>query len=197
MNERNKYEVLYTELLDRGDQLHQSNKRRIRRGIVVLIILPVILDAIRLLTDSDKVVFLIIWILIMFVVSAYLISIEYLDSAIEKTLRDVTDTEAEFDGLLPKPELRRGDLHERIREIIEERLAERLHEAENRAAEEAKEVEAAAEIAEAEEAMEELRETASAEIIAAMKEAFDSGKGSSSPAPEDRADGGSGKEDEK
>lgn len=115
-----RYEALYTELLDRGDQLHEANKRRIRRGIVFLIILPVILDAIRLMTDSDKVVFLIIWIIIMFVMSAYLISIEYLDSAIENTLQDVTDTEADFDGLVPKPGLPVGDLHERIRERLGE-----------------------------------------------------------------------------
>ena len=120
------YEELYTELLDRGDQLHSSNKRRIRRGIVFLIILPVVLDFIRWITDSDKVVFLIIWIMIMFVVSAYLISIEYLDSAIESTLKDVTDTEAEFDDLLPRPDLRRTDLHERIVARIAERRAERV-----------------------------------------------------------------------
>ena len=115
-----RYEALYTELLDRGDQLHEGNKRRIRRGIIFLIALPVVLDFIRVVTDSDKVVFLIIWIFIMFAASAFLIGVEYLDSAIEKTLKDVTDTEANFDGLLPKPDLQVGDLHERIRERIDE-----------------------------------------------------------------------------
>ncbi len=123
-----RYEALYTELLDRGDQLHEGNKRRIRRGVLLLIILPFVLNFIRLITDSDKVVFLIIWIFIMFIVSAYLISIEYLDSAIEKTLKDVTDTEENFDGLVPKPELQVADLHERIRERIGELREDRLDE---------------------------------------------------------------------
>lgn len=114
-----KYEALYTELLDRGDQLHESNKKRIRMGLILLIVLPFILASIRWITDSDKVVFLIIWILLMFILSAYLISVEYIDSAIEKTLRDVTDSEAEFDGLLPRPELPRYDLHELIRSRID------------------------------------------------------------------------------
>ena len=124
-NDRN-YEELYTELLGRGEMLHESNKRRIRRGIITLVILPFILEFIRWITDSDKVVFLIIWILIMFVLSAYLISIEYLDYTVEETLKDVTDIEADFDGLLPRPELRRGDLHERISERFAELKAQRL-----------------------------------------------------------------------
>lgn len=120
------YEELYTELLGRGEMLHESNKRRIRRGLVILVILPFILEFIRWITDSDKVVFLIIWILIMFVLSAYLISIEYLDYTVEETLKDVTDIEADFDGLLPKPELRRADLHERISARFAELRAQRL-----------------------------------------------------------------------
>ncbi len=120
------YEELYTELLGRGEMLHESNKRRIRRGIIILVILPVILEFIRWMTDSDKVVFLIIWILIMFVLSAYLISIEYLDYTVEETLKDVTDIEADFDGLLPRPELRRGDLHERINERFAALRAQRF-----------------------------------------------------------------------
>ena len=118
-----RYEELYSELLGRGEQLHESNKKRIRRGIGVLIALPFILYFILWMTDSDKVVFLLIWVLIMFVVSAYLISIEYLDSSVEKTLRDVIDAEEEFDELLPH-----SDLQEKIRERIAERRLERMSE---------------------------------------------------------------------
>ena len=205
VNNNRKYEELYTELLGRGEMLHQSNKKRIRRGIIILIILPFVLEFIRWMTDSDKVVFLIIWIIIMFVLSAYLISIEYLDYTIEETLRDVTDTEADFGELLPRPELRRGDLHERIRERFTELRAQRLAAEETRIADmtgrlaapdpavdeseahseaettvrpdERMEIEDAVEqleeVREAEAAMEELQETVPAEIIAAMKEAFD------------------------
>lgn len=191
VNSNRKYEELYTELLGRGEMLHQSNKKRIRRGIIILIILPFVLEFIRWMTDSDKVVFLIIWIIIMFVLSAYLISIEYLDYTIEETLRDVTDTEADFGELLPRPELRRGDLHERIRERFTELREQRLAAADPAVDEseahleaettvrpdERMEIEDAVEqleeVREAEAAMEELQETVPAEIIAAMKEAFD------------------------
>lgn len=208
VNNNRKYEELYTELLGRGEMLHQSNKKRIRRGIIILIILPFVLEFIRWMTDSDKVVFLIIWIIIMFVLSAYLISIEYLDYTVEETLRDVTDTEADFGELLPRPELRRGDLHERIRARFAELREQRLEAEETRIADMAGRLAAAGttgneseetaetaevkdaerseesmelmdameqleEVREAEEAMEELQETVPAEIIAAMKEAFD------------------------
>ena len=192
-----KYEELYTELLGRGEMLHESNKRRIRRGLIILVILPVVLEFIRWMTDSDKVVFLIIWIIIMFVLSAYLISIEYLDYSIEETLRDVTDTEADFDGLLPRRELRRGDLHGWIRARFTEMREEGYEDEDDDDDDEESEDERmtvsdkkpalapdvtlvldnvmaqADEVKEAEAAMEELNETVPAEIITAMKEAFD------------------------
>ena len=155
----NKYEALYTELLAKGEGLHENNKKRIRIAFIVMIILPVVLDVIRWITDSDKIVFLIIWVFIMFAVAAYLISIEYIDSQVEEVLREVTDSEEGFDDLLSRPENRRIDLHERIRARIESRRGRDAAETD--------------ELAEAEEAMEELRETAPDEIITALKEAFD------------------------
>lgn len=174
----NKYEALYTELLAKGEGLHENNKKRIRIAFIVMIILPVVLDVIRWITDSDKIVFLIIWVFIMFVVAAYLISIEYIDSQVEEVLREVTDSEEGFDDLLSRPENRRIDLHERIRARIESRRGSRDAAAgSDGMSDAATEAEAVAaeidELAEAEEAMEELRETAPDEIITALKEAFD------------------------
>ena len=55
----------------------------------------------------------------MFIISAYLISVEYLDDSVQKTLEEVTDRESDFDESLPRgPGM---DLQKRI----EARLAER------------------------------------------------------------------------
>ena len=113
-----KYEQLYTQLLERGEMLHENNKKRIRRGLIFLVILPVILGLILWITGSSKIVFLIIWILCMFATCAYLISIEYLDDSVQKTLTEVTDWEADFDALLPHASAE--ELQERIRMRIEE-----------------------------------------------------------------------------
>jgi len=128
----NRYEALYTQLLERGMDLHMNNKRRIRVALIVLVLLPVILDIIRNLTESDKVLFLIIWVICMFAVCIYLISIEYIDDTVKKTLEEVTDREADFDVLFVDGEkieekiaARHDRIQRRIRSLREERIARR------------------------------------------------------------------------
>ena len=94
------YEELYMRLRERAEEMHSNNKKRIRTGLIVLGLIPVVLIIMRLLTDSDRVVFLIIWILCTFAVCIYLITIEYIDDSLEKTLEEVTEREADFDELL-------------------------------------------------------------------------------------------------
>ncbi len=107
-----RYEELYQQLLERGLDMHLHNKRRIRNGMILLLLLPVILGVILWVTGSDKIVFLIIWVLCMFALSIYLITIEYIDDSVEKTLEEVTDREADFGVLFPGTE----QLGERISE---------------------------------------------------------------------------------
>ena len=124
-----RYEALYTQLLERGLDLHMNNKRRIRNGIIVLLLLPLILGIILKVTDSDKIVFLMIWVICMFVISIYLITIEYIDDSVQKTLGDVTERETEFDGLFvgtEQLEERITERHERIREKIQAQIESRL-----------------------------------------------------------------------
>ena len=96
----NRYEQLYEELRSRAKSLHQRNKRMIKHGSIGMIVLPIGLFIIRWLTDSDKMVFLLVWILCLFALAAFLIGVEYLDSRIQKALREMTDREEEFDNLL-------------------------------------------------------------------------------------------------
>ena len=55
-------DVLYGKLLMYAEQVHQDNKRRIKNGLISLIVIPFVLVGILLLTDSSRIVFLIIWI---------------------------------------------------------------------------------------------------------------------------------------
>jgi hypothetical protein len=116
-----RYEALYTQLLERGMDMHVNNKRRIRSGLILLLLLPFILGIIRMLTQSDKIVFLIIWVFCMFVICIYLITIEYIDDTLQKTLEEVTDREAKFDDLIVdsgKLEEMISGRRERILELI-------------------------------------------------------------------------------
>ena len=121
--DRNNYEELYTTLLDRGEQLHENNKKRIRVGIILMIILPFVLEFIRQMTRSDKVFFLVIWIICMFVISALLITVEYIDSTVEGALREAVDKDTEFDELLHHPELPHYELPEiQLSDIVKARV---------------------------------------------------------------------------
>ena len=111
----NRYEQLYTEMWEYTEQLHRRNKSRIKYGTIVLILLPLILGLIRWLTDSDKTFFLLIWVFCMFLLSAYLIGVEYLDHSVQKKMEKLTDHEAGFSNLI-EVDQKRSEVREKIRE---------------------------------------------------------------------------------
>lgn len=112
-----RYEKLYAELLTQTELLHQSNKRRIRRGLWGLLAMPVGLAVLLWLTNSSRIVFLLVWVLGMFLLSAYLITVEYLDHKVMRAMEGVSHAELDFDELL---ELERP-IHDRIVERREAR----------------------------------------------------------------------------
>lgn len=129
------YEELFNRLLERGNTLHASNKKRIRIGLIFLAVFTVGMIAIRYMTDSDRATFLIIWVIGMFAISIYLIGIEYIDNSIARTLEDVTEMDAGWDELIPDSETVRGRVQGRIddrRDEMKERLNERRSELEDR-----------------------------------------------------------------
>lgn len=115
-----RYEELYNRLLERGVALHENNKKRIRIGLIFLIVFTVLMILIRMMTDSDRVVFMILWVVGMFAASIYLISVEYIDDSIRKTLEEVSDREADFGELLPDTEQVREKVQSRIQEKQEQ-----------------------------------------------------------------------------
>ena len=75
----NRYEQLYQEMVTQAAALHKRNKKRIKVSIIIMLLLPFLLAGIRWMTDSDKMVFLVIWVICMFALAAYMIGIAYLD----------------------------------------------------------------------------------------------------------------------
>ena len=102
-------DVLYGKLLMYAEQVHQDNKRRIKNGLISLIVIPFVLVGILLLTDSSRIVFLIICIACMFVVAAYLLYIAYSDWMLQATINELSRDElGEFDSLITVKTPRRG-----------------------------------------------------------------------------------------
>lgn len=109
----NNTDVLYGKLLMYAEQLHQDNKRRIRHGLISLFVIPFVLLIIMLLTDSSRIVFLLIWIFCMFIVAAFLIFIAYFDNQLQATLNELSRCElGEFDSLINVNVKRRPLRHE-------------------------------------------------------------------------------------
>ena len=85
-----------------------DNRRRIRNGMRMLLVVTVGLMLLMFLAQGNKVFTLMLWIFSMFAVAAYLIAVEYADYELQKKLEQITQMELESMGaLLELPELPR------------------------------------------------------------------------------------------
>ena len=108
MTTEREYQELYDRLLDEVRTLHRNNRRRIRNGMRMLLVVTVGLMLLMFLAQGNKVFTLMLWIFSMFAVAAYLIAVEYADYELQKKLEQVTQMELESMGaLLELPELPR------------------------------------------------------------------------------------------
>ena len=106
MTTKREYQELYDRLLDEVRTLHKNNRRRIRNGMRMLLVVTVGLMLLMFLAQGNKVFTLMLWIFSMFAVAAYLIAVEYADYELQKKLEQITQMEQESMGaLLELPEL--------------------------------------------------------------------------------------------
>ena len=68
---------------------HKHNKDRIKYGIIAMIIIPIVFLILLFAVKSSKVVFLVMWIASLFIISGYLIAIEYKDYNMSENLKDI------------------------------------------------------------------------------------------------------------
>ena len=106
MDKKEKYEQMYELLLDYEQKAHEKNQKRIRIGLRCILIIPWIFLALLFWTNSNKVIFLILWIVSLFCIAAYLLSVEYMDFYLQEKLDELNVSECE-DSLEAK-----GDEHE-------------------------------------------------------------------------------------
>ncbi len=82
-----RFEEMYQKLIDYEQQIHAKNQTRIKIGLRCIILIPLIFLILLFWTDSNKVVFLILWIASLFALAVYLIGVEYMDYNLQETLR--------------------------------------------------------------------------------------------------------------
>ena len=106
MSKEKEYHELYDRLMAEVAALHRSNRRRIRSGMRMLVVVTVGLMLLMFLAEGNKVFTLMLWIAAMFGVASYLIAVEYADYELQKKVEQITQMEQESLGaLLELPEL--------------------------------------------------------------------------------------------
>jgi len=100
MEGKNKYEEMYEKLVLYEQKMHESNQKKIRIGLKCIWIIPLIFLFLLFWTESNKVVFLILWIVSLFGIAVYLILVEYSDYNLQEKLSEITNEEREPEALL-------------------------------------------------------------------------------------------------
>ena len=98
-----KYSQLYQALLQKVLQFHSGNQRRIRKGMLSLLLVPLAFLVLLFLSDGSRVIFLLLWIVSMFGIAAYLIAVEYVDYEMQNKVKKITQKEVELDQLMALP----------------------------------------------------------------------------------------------
>lgn len=98
-----KYSQLYQALLQEVLQFHSGNQRRIRKGMLSLLLVPLVFLVLLFLSEGSRVIFLLLWIMSMFGIAAYLIAVEYIDYEMQNKVKKIAKKEVELDQLTPLP----------------------------------------------------------------------------------------------
>ena len=72
---------------------HKRKKDRIKYGIIAMLVIPIIFLTLLFVVNSSKVIFLVMWIASLFIISGYLIAIEYKDYNMTENLKDIVGNE--------------------------------------------------------------------------------------------------------
>lgn len=89
MNEYKKFQEMYEKLMDYESSLHEINQKRIKIGLRCIYIIPLIFLVLLFITDSSKIIFLVLWIASLFGIAIYLIGVEYVDYKLQEKMNEI------------------------------------------------------------------------------------------------------------
>ena len=75
----NQKEEMYDKFIDLQREVHAKNQKKIRVGLKVNLLLPLIFLALSFFSDRSKLAFLVLWIVSLFGIAFYLLYVEYMD----------------------------------------------------------------------------------------------------------------------
>ncbi len=100
MADEKKYEDIYNKLVDYEQSIHTKNQERIRIGLKINILLPLVFLILSFAISSAKLVFLILWIISLFGIAGYLMYVEYSDYKLMNQMADIGITEKREESLI-------------------------------------------------------------------------------------------------
>lgn len=126
MNHEDKLEEMYGMFMDYQQKLHEQNQKKIRIGLKVNILLPLVFLIISFLSKGSKLIFLILWIVSLFGIAFYLLYVEFTDHKVQEKMKEfgILDEEHEktalIGGLVVEGEAAVSEKMDQIDEKIDE-----------------------------------------------------------------------------
>lgn len=95
-------EIVYEKFIELQQQVHQQNQKKIRVGLKINILLPLVFLVISFISNRSKLVFLVLWIVSLFGIAFYLLYVEYTDFKLQEQLMElgIMEKEAEAQALI-------------------------------------------------------------------------------------------------
>lgn len=82
-------QIIFNKMLDYYTQSHRKNKKRIRVGMVCMLVIPLIFLMLMFTMNSSKIVYLVFWIISLFALCTYLIAVEYMDYNLQERMKEL------------------------------------------------------------------------------------------------------------
>lgn len=96
--------------------IHERNKKRIKAGMICMIIIPMFFMILMFAMNSSKIIYLVLWIVSLFALCVYLIAVEYMDYNLKEHIKDIGIDEHKLDEIIGPDVIKQDldDVKERI-----------------------------------------------------------------------------------
>ena len=81
-------QLIFNKMLEYYTESHK-NKKRIRVGMICMIVIPLIFLMLMFTMNSSKIVYLVFWIISLFALCTYLIAVEYMDYNLQERMKEL------------------------------------------------------------------------------------------------------------
>ena len=90
--------------------IHEKNQKRIKTGMICMLVIPVVFLILLFTMQSSKIVYLVLWIVSLFILCGYLIAVEYSDYSLQEKLEALGVDDHGVDGSLIGPDVLEKDI---------------------------------------------------------------------------------------